>query len=291
MKLLKLEQIAEVTGKKPKKINPVKEPRMVEREYYRGLKKYTLAMKEYVRATLMPELKKLQAQYTMDGYADDLQNIFRNMKEVFLTAAPVSLAKKMVYGTERSNRKRYASQLNSAFGIDVESMLISQNLQQFTEAQIAKNATLIKSIPEEFIKNIETIVYNGVTSGLNYSEIAKQISGIKDVSSVFGKLDNRVKIIARNEVSTINAQITQARQQRLGIDMYIWHDSDDERVRKSHAVMDGKVCRWDNPNVYADSVKSAKEGKWKQRSSLGGVQKHTGEDYLCRCTAEPVIDI
>jgi SPP1 gp7 family putative phage head morphogenesis protein len=299
---MKIEQIAEVTKKKPKKLAPVKEPRTIEREYYRGLKRYTKQMKEYVRRVLMPELKKLQPQYTMDSYADDLQRIFENMKQILITAAPVSLAANMVKGTEKANRRKYASRLNSAFGIDLESVLRTEGLQAFTEAQIAKNATLIKSIPEEFIKNIETIVYNGVTSGLNYSEIAKQISGIKDVSSAFGKIDNRVKTIARNEVSTINSQITQARQRAIGIDMYIWRTSQDERVRGNpsgkypnarprHDTMEGKYCRWDDPSVYADSLEDAKEGKWKKRSSINAPSLHAGEPINCRCTAEAVIDI
>tara|TARA_B100001248_G_scaffold201654_1_gene155893 strand:- start:346 stop:621 length:276 start_codon:yes stop_codon:yes gene_type:complete len=46
---------------------------------------------------------------------------------------------------------------------------------------------------------------------------------------------------------------------------YIWRTSGDDKVRTSHAMREGKVFSWDNPPE-------------------GG---HPGEDYGCRCTAEP----
>jgi SPP1 gp7 family putative phage head morphogenesis protein len=297
-----IEELQKLTGRKsPKKLRPVKEPRMIELEYYRGLKKYANFMKRYVRENLMKELKNLQPQYTQDGYADDLNSIFNRMRTALISSVPVGLSAQMINGVNNKNRGRYASLLKSSFGVDIEGVLETKGLTEFTQAQIAKNATLIKSIPEEFIKNIETIVYNGVTSGDDYATIAKQISGIKDVSSVFGKLDNRVKMIARNEVSTINSQINQKRLQQLGLDLYIWRTSSDERVRGNpsgkypkarprHDTMDGKVCRWDDPTVYADSIKQAREGKWKKRSSINGPEQHPGEPILCRCIAEPIVE-
>lgn len=299
---MKIEELAQLTKKKPpKKLTPVKEPRSVELEYYRGLKSFANLMKKYVRENLMPDLKKLQPKYTADGYADDLETIFSKMRTFLLASIPAYLAHRMVQGVELRNRGRYSSILKSSFGVDAEGVLASKGMTEFTKAQISKNSTLIKSIPEEFIKNIETIVYNGVTSGADYATIAKQISGTKDISSAFGKLNNRVKIIARNEVATINSQINQKRVQELGLDLYEWRTSDDERVRgakggkypdakPNHAIMDKKICRWDDPTVYADTLADSKSGKWKKRSSIGGPDKHPGEAILCRCVAIPIVE-
>ena len=46
---------------------------------------------------------------------------------------------------------------------------------------------------------------------------------------------------------------------------YIWRTRNDGKVRSSHAAREGQVFSWDDPPV-------------------GG---HPGEDYNCRCTAEP----
>ena len=46
---------------------------------------------------------------------------------------------------------------------------------------------------------------------------------------------------------------------------YIWHTSGDDKVRPSHAVNNGRIFSWDNPPETG----------------------HPGEDYNCRCSAEP----
>ncbi len=56
-------------------------------------------------------------------------------------------------------------------------------------------------------------------------------------------------------------------QEAFGIKRYIWHTQGDERVRGSHAANDGKIFSWDNPPPMG----------------------HPGEDYGCRCWAEPIL--
>lgn len=46
---------------------------------------------------------------------------------------------------------------------------------------------------------------------------------------------------------------------------YIWRTSGDNKVRATHAVNNGKIFAWDNPPETG----------------------HPGDDYNCRCTAEP----
>ncbi|MDO9459579.1 MAG: phage minor head protein [Alphaproteobacteria bacterium] len=48
---------------------------------------------------------------------------------------------------------------------------------------------------------------------------------------------------------------------------YIWRTRGDNKVRASHAANNGKVFAWDNPPLVG----------------------HPGEDYNCRCTAEPYV--
>jgi len=131
------------------------------------------------------------------------------------------------------------------------------------------------------------VVQNGIANGLRHEAIAKQLSGIKDIKSTFGKLENRIKMIARNETSSINATLNKARQENLGIQYYTFETSRDERVRPSHQIMQGKICRWDDPTVYKDSLE---DKKWKKRSSIGGVEKHPGIDFSCRCVSLAIIE-
>jgi hypothetical protein len=66
----------------------------------------------------------------------------------------------------------------------------------------------------------------------------------------------------------------------LGLTMYIWETSGDERVCPSCRKMDEKLCKWDDPTVY-----SRNKGKdWIPRPK-GAPLTHPGEKEGCRCTA------
>jgi SPP1 gp7 family putative phage head morphogenesis protein len=79
---------------------------------------------------------------------------------------------------------------------------------------------------------------------------------------------SRAKLIATDQVGTLNAKITQERQTSLGIEEYTWSSSDDERVRPLHQQLDDTVRRWDDPHP---------------------TEGHPGEPIGCRCSAIPVI--
>jgi len=70
------------------------------------------------------------------------------------------------------------------------------------------------------------------------------------------------------------------RMEADGLKLYEWSTSLDERVRPSHALMEGKLCKWADSAVY-----STDGGKtWKPRPS-GATLTHPGEEEGCRCTA------
>jgi uncharacterized protein with gpF-like domain len=78
---------------------------------------------------------------------------------------------------------------------------------------------------------------------------------------------------------------TKERMVSTGLTMYVWETAGDERVCPACRVMDGKLCRWDNPAVY-----SRNKGKdWIPRPKIA-VIVHPGENICkreghCRCTA------
>ncbi|GHV93676.1 hypothetical protein AGMMS50268_41790 [Spirochaetia bacterium] len=70
------------------------------------------------------------------------------------------------------------------------------------------------------------------------------------------------------------------RMESVGLKMYIWETAHDERVRPSHALMDGKLCKWADPTVY-----SRTGGKtWVPRPK-GAPHVHPGDEDGCRCVA------
>ena len=83
-------------------------------------------------------------------------------------------------------------------------------------------------------------------------------------------------MLARDQIAKLNGDITQQQQQDAGVVEYVWSTSGDSRVRPSHAALNHKRFRWDDPPVVDEKT---------------GRRCHPGKDYQCRCCALPVFNI
>lgn len=137
-----------------------------------------------------------------------------------------------------------------------------------TEPGIAKlvpawrkeNVARITGMVDDQLAKIERILEDG--DGMRAETLAKEIRRqCVDVT------DSRAELIARDQVLTLNAQITKERQTAVGIEQYVWTTSNDERVREEHQELEGKTFSWDD---------SPDEG-------------HPGEAVMCRCVAFPIL--
>jgi hypothetical protein len=134
--------------------------------------------------------------------------------------------------------------------------------------------------------NVSALTEQAVTSGWSVKTLAERIHAL-DTKMTTGKAN----FIARDQIGKLNGEITHRRMESVGLTMYIWETSGDERVRgypggkypdarPSHHLMDGLLCSWNDGAVYSqDGGKT-----WIDRPS-GAVLLHPGQDYQCRCTA------
>ena len=223
---------------------------------------------------LLPFLKSTEENYIVDNIGNMLDNIFRRLNIKFtgtvILGFSKQLANSMVTKINQNNKKKF----EQSVGVDFGDVIRSERLDDFISLSINKNVSLIKSLPEQYLKDVEVIVNNGVMNGEHYSEIAKKITA--KVGSANSKLKNRIKTIARNEVQTINAQISLRRSEALGIKKGIYLTSGDERVRPCHKELDG---------VEYDLSKGAWSKKC-QKFIQPGIT-----DINCRCSFRPVIEV
>ena len=139
----------------------------------------------------------------------------------------------------------------------------------------AQQSRLVDSIVNTYIEKLQIIVSNAVQRGTAMSEVKEEIKVLLNTT------DKRAKFIARNEVGNLNGIITMRRQVDCGISVYQWSSSHDERVRPSHAEMDGKYFYWNSDKVgEINGIKVYPSPKY-----------HPCMDYNCRCVALPVIDL
>ena len=263
------------------KAKGIKPPTAIGISYNSDLQRIVREISKDVNATIMPLVRSLAPQYqrdsaieTRDNWVDTLIAAFTALQGKWTSQQFVALsnriASQFVRDASQTNEKRFADDMRVGFGIDVFSD--SQQLRDYLAASAYDNARLIQSIPDQYLKNVESIVMTNVRAGGRPSSIAKSLT------EQFGVTSRRAKMIARDQTAKINGDLTKMRQQNVGFEYFQWIDADDQRVRTRHKDIDEKVTaygkgvyRWDNPPL-----------------SSKGIPIIPGVDYQCRCIARPV---
>lgn len=129
-------------------------------------------------------------------------------------------------------------------------------------AFIDANVDLITSIDRRYLADVALRVDAAYRDGRPWRWIASELEDRYDVSK------SRAQLIARDQLGKLTGQLTQVRNLELGIDSYQWMTSADERVRRSHERLEGRIFRWDEAPPFG----------------------HPGQDFRCRCTSRAVLD-
>lgn len=211
--------------------------------------------------------------------AAQLDRITKRLESLDISSFAERLANGFLSRLDRNSARTMQSNLRNSTGVDLGTEIRSSDIDQLLKVKISENAALITSIKNEYVEDVGKIIRDNVLNGERSSRLITEIKERGGVS------ENRAKVIARTETSKVNAQLTRLRSEALGSKTYVWSTVIDERTRHDHVVMDGKLCRFDDPTVYSDD-----DGKtWKPRKNIGGVEILAGDIYNCRCTALPVV--
>lgn len=108
-----------------------------------------------------------------------------------------------------------------------------------------------------------------------FDEIRKDPTGLppleQRIKDATGFSDARVRLIARDQTSKLNSELSAMRHKAAGFTKYQWTTSGDERVRDEHVELDGNVYSYDEPTDEQDGLQP-------------------GQPINCRCLAEPIFD-
>lgn len=146
---------------------------------------------------------------------------------------------------------------------------------------------LCKSTNEEMRKKVAGVVSDGVLGGRNIRDLTKDI---QSTCSEFTR--NKAELIATTEVGKLNTAIARNQSESAGIRFYEWSAAMDGRTRESHAVMDGKICKWGDDDHYYAWETDPKTGKRKlvrKDRPANAYKGAPGTDFRCRCTALPYV--
>lgn len=146
--------------------------------------------------------------------------------------------------------------------------------EQIMNAVISENMTLIKSIPQEVLKEMQVALSQGIISG-NQKELIKNLKRIKGVSK------DRAVFIARDQIHKAVESFKQVQNTALGIEYYEWLTADDERVSSG---LGGH--RQNNHRIFKYGSNEAIISHSNKRGYYYG---KPGDRPNCRCIAVGVI--
>lgn len=250
-------------------------PINLEKAYARAIKGVVQALREAVDKRLIPLLPGLVAEVLSkrpnerrDAAGDDFEAIIERIKiemaEKYSDSEIRDLADRYGIKVSDFNSSQQLAALKRVVGVDIVAAepWLAEALSNFAAA----NVVLIGGLTDKAMDEIHTGVLRGFSAGQRWEEISGYIE------ERFGVAESRADLIARDQVGKLNGQLTELRQTDLGITQFIWRTSNDERVRESHAELEGEVCDWNDP------------------PEVDGEVAIPGEPINCRCWAEPVFD-
>jgi len=136
------------------------------------------------------------------------------------------------------------------------------------QAVVAEQVNLIKSIPQQYLKDVESKVWQSVMKGADMHALSA------DLRRTYGVTRDRAALIARDQNNKAKAIIERTRRQELGITHAIWQHSAGGKVpRATHVAMSGKSY-------------PLAQGMW---DSDEGAYVLPGELINCRCTSKAIV--
>lgn len=243
----------------------LQERRRVERQYRQMLKNADREIHAAVEGLTDP-----------DEIIHVLKNLAQSPKyKALCTQIAKKMASTMAVGEHATWRKAAAASVRGKMIYKELMRELSDTGRGAVLSDIAlKNAELIRTVPSTMANEFSLLATKRRLEGVRPDQIAQEMLRKAPHLTV-----SQAKTIARTESAKASTALVEARATSRGYDLYIWSSSKDgDRVRKSHRLMHGVICRWSDP---PDPEALAGE------KSYGNY--HPGGIFNCRCIPLPIM--
>ena len=269
-------------------VRPQIYPISAERELARLNLTYINAMRKSFKIYL-PELLDLYEINTrsdsrfddLSGFRDKVASVFNKISSDFEKSTSRFQIHKLVHKAaevaKRASVRDWIDIVKRSLGLTVYKEYYDDLLSEKINRWVANNVSYVSTLPKAQLNVLQDIIIWG------YQTKQPKINVYNRIQKQLGTSKSYARMLARDQLGTLNSQIMQEEQKSMGCTKYKWKTKHDSRVRESHAELDGKIFSWDNPPEMWIITKSGR------RSS--GRFCHPGEDYQCRCVAVPVFDV
>lgn len=180
------------------------------------------------------------------------------------------MAEKIATRFAESGRKATDSSFQSALkdaGWAVK-FQVTPVMRDAMNATIVENVSLIKSIPQQYLTDVQGTVMRGFTQGRDLQAISDELQ------QRYGVTKRRAALIARDQSNKLTATVTQARRVELGLFEAIWiHSGAGREPRPSHVKAGKDKRKFD-----------VREG-----CLIDGKYILPGTEINCRCSSRTVL--
>lgn len=260
--------------RKRKVLLPARHPVRIEQQYAKILRGIVDGINAELKSRIADELKA-EIAAREDGYrADDLSAVLRAIRSLATGNIPgLSLVRNIGDSIRSAIDGNWQKAINQAIGVNVA--LPGTDMSANIDAWAEENTALITNLTQSYLSKITTAVNSGFRDGLSWRDISKNI---RDETGVAKR---RADLIARDQVATMNMQVTKQRAADLEIKQFVWRTMEDQRVRGNPSGLYPKA----KPSHYA---RNGKTYNWSD--GAGARDTFPGQAINCRCYAANVIE-
>lgn len=203
---------------------------------------------------------------SMDDIAENLNEVRQGWVAKFddlaLRIAP-AFTKEVERGTTAAIKRSL-----SAYDIPRVKFTMTKEMREAVDGIVAENVNLIKSIPEKYFTQVQTIALQSITRGRDLGYMTDELE------RQLGVTRRRAQLIARDQNNKATAELSRVRQEALGITEGIWiHSGGGSEPRPKHVKANGKRFK------LSEGLPVGENGEYVL----------PGQEIHCGCTWKPIL--
>lgn len=168
-----------------------------------------------------------------------------------------------------SSSALHASLRELSGGLSMKTTVLTGPLKETLTAATAQNASLIKSIPAQYLHDVAQAVLRSVTTGNGLADLQPKLEERAEITK------RRARMIAEDQTRKTYTAINRQRMSKLGLGKFEWlHSGGGKHPRELHMGYNGQVFDMDKPPVIDERT---------------GETGFPGDAPNCRCKMIPVV--
>jgi SPP1 gp7 family putative phage head morphogenesis protein len=233
-------------------------------------------VESFLKKPIMTEYVEEQGVFTQDAnvasQARILLNKLRMKFDSFFSAYAKVYAEKMLVKEAKVSQdttKRRLKDISGSAAI-LKGKLISSSMKEAATAALQENIDLIKSIPQQYMDQINGSVMRSLQVGGDQERIVQELKKYEGITH------RRAENIAADQTRKAYNTINRLRWKERGIRKFEWiHSGGGQTPRPLHLKLDGQIFEIDDPPIIDEDTQE---------------KGFPGQLPNCRCTMAAVID-